>query len=145
MALNSARVKYNGDDFSAKDVIIQYLRELELVQKMLDTLEKRLNTDVKRVENGLTNHTKDNDKDIDDARAELAKIRADLSSIELKVNNMLHDEETRRKDADHKHDLEIRTIQLQMAGVGAASGIASGLLSEPVLKFISTIIIELIH
>jgi len=112
-----------------KDVLNMYLREVETLQKTMIRLERRIERDIDRIDTDIRQYGVTTREDINLLRDEVAAMRDHMSSLELNVselNNtlstMISDAESRRKDADHEHALQIRELQLKSGVIGGGAG-----------------------
>lgn len=143
-------------DFTIRDLLNLYLREIENLQRSLNRIEDRIDRDLHRNEGSILSLSNEFHDDIDDLTKEVDSIKADIHSLKssliqlnLDITCTISQTELLRKDVDHQQNIEINNLNWKIMGIGGGSGVVSGLgtylFSDTVINAIRDVLIAIIH
>jgi hypothetical protein len=113
---------------TTKDLIYLYLREIDVLQNSLSTLEKRISTDIKRIEIDMRQHCVTNDdyfKELRDNHQIVLDQIGELWKVTSKIKDIVHSIEMSNTTTDQHQNSRIENIEVKVAIYSIISTIAS--------------------
>jgi len=122
-------LEINTLGITLRDLLNMYLREIETLQGALARLEHRVEINISRLDSDIRQNGTITREDISMLRDDLNGIRDHVSTIESTIgalNNtlttMINDAETRRRESDHAHELQLKELQIKIGLIGGIAG-----------------------
>ncbi len=113
----------NNNEFTLKDLLNMYLREIENAQANIEKLENRINRDIDTINIDIRQYKSSNDDDLRDINNEIKEIKLIIHNMSKDITSLINTIEKESISKDHQHDLDIADLKRQSMISGGGSGI----------------------
>jgi len=129
----------NTSKITTKDLIYLYLREIDILQESLTTLEKRIAADLLRIETDMRQHCVTNEDNFKELRDNYKCVSDEISSIKdliSKIKDTIHALELDKTTCDITQDNRLNGLEYKITVYSIIGGVASFLGINGVIQLI---------